>query len=76
MKIVANRAIQQESAVTAKKEESKKEKETISKGKVKDREVGVREFGRWTEKTPKEMGGGITRRRKNHQEASSRQGSR
>ena len=69
---VAKRAIQQESAQKAKKEESKKEKETAPKGKAEDHGVGEREFGKWTEKNPKEIGSGINRRRKNQQEASSR----
>ncbi len=42
----AKTTIQQESAQEAKKEGSHNEKETASKGKVKDRGVGEGEFGK------------------------------
>ena len=44
--IAARRVIPQGSAPKAKKEESQKEKETVTKEKAKDRGVGEREFGK------------------------------
>ena len=62
--IAAKRAIQQGCAQRAKKEECQKENEIVTKEKAKDRGVGERAFGRWTEKSHKESGGGSSRRRK------------
>ena len=72
----ARRAIPQGSAQKAKKEESQKEKETVTRGKAKDRGDGEKEFGKWMEKNLKETGGGISRRRKNQLEVSSLVGRR
>ncbi len=62
------RAIPQGSAQKTKKEESQQEKETVTKGKAKDRGIGAKEFGNSTQKN-KQIGSGISRRRKK-QEAS------
>ena len=65
------RVIPQESARTAKKEESQNEKETATKEKAKDRGLGEREFGRFMEKNRKEAGSGNNRRRRSQPEESS-----
>ena len=52
---VVRRAIPQWSAKKARKEESQKGNETVTKGKVKDR-IGERAFGKSTKKNLKEIG--------------------
>ncbi len=67
----AQKDIPQGDARNSKKEGSQKDKETITKGMVKDG-VGEKAFGMSTGKTPKEIGSKSSWRRRSLLEASSR----